>query len=102
MNKIKEFDIRFAKQLLVELARHNWLRLQYVEELKNSNTIFGIALDGEEYTTIVRATCLNSWTNVDENNAKNWADIDIKVELIEKRNNLTFTLGLPLERCPDQ
>ena len=80
VKKVYEFDSRFAKQLLVELARHNWLRLAYVEELKNSNTVLGINLDGEEYTTIVRATCSNSWTNFDETNAKNWASIDIKVE----------------------
>ena len=83
VNRVNAFDRRFAKQLLVELARHNWLRLQYVDELKNSNTVFDIELDGEEYTTIVRATCLNSWTDVDKDNAERWVDMEIKVEMLK-------------------
>ena len=83
VNRVNAFDRRFAKQLLVELARHNWLRLQFVEELRNSNTVFDIELDGEEYTTIVRATCLNSWTHDDKTNAEGWVDIEIKVEMLE-------------------
>jgi len=78
LNELYSIDQRLAKQLAVELARHNWLRNLIAEELQDYNFNIGnVPLDGIEATDVARATCANAWTIRDEELALKWAQTEM-------------------------
>ena len=63
LNEVAEIDLRFAKQLIVEMARNNWLRYALVNELQqNSFQVGQVRLNGEEATEVARTACVYAWT----------------------------------------